>query len=381
LACLRLSPAQNHTAMVWASLLVFALLTSSATGLPTVQSPPPPQPPFECPPLVPSPSVPENVHQLRFADVRVSMALGDSMTAAFAAKSHFVLDGLREYRGLAYCTGGDEGEYTIPNFLEHTTGRRLPGVSVGESIPFDAIEWNKHIIRPHNPPKDHLDAAQSQAKVQDVLRDQVDYLVQQLNATEGIDFNNDWKMLTILIGANNAGGSCRNTSYSHPDYYEDQLRQVLDKVHADIPRVWVNLLTMFNVSQLWDRVWSKDVYCRDFHEVFKTEFGCVNTGEAGRKILDETLMEYNVRMRSIAQDWATKNLTEFHVQVQPALEDMVVLDRMFVSELDCLHPSNYAHAAWAIALWNNLQQAPGSKTKTLDWDMKIMCPTNDTLIQ
>lgn len=301
------------------------------------------------------------------------------MTAAFAAKSHFIIDGVREFRGLSYCCGGDKDEYTVPNFLQKVSGFSVQGESHGESIPLDAVEIKHKLIRPHNARVDALNGAQSQAKVQDVPA-QVDYLVQQLKANPDIDYDQDWKLLTILIGANNMGGSCRNTSYSHPDYYEAQLRAVLDQVHKEIPRVFVNLMTGFNISQVWN-VWSQDKYCLDFHKLIPQEFGCIADGDEARSILAETNLEYNKRIRKIAADWKAQNLTDFRVQVQPALEEMILLGREYVSELDCLHPSYLAHAAWSIALWNNMLTPEGQKSKTLDPSIKFKCPTNTSYIQ
>jgi hypothetical protein len=53
-----------------------------------------------------------------------------------------------------------------------------------------------------------------------------------------------------------------------------------------------------------------------------------------------------------------------------------------LSEFDCFHPNALAHSAFAIGMWNNLQQPQGKKQESLDtWHMEMSCPTEDTFIQ
>ncbi|CAG8758515.1 34351_t:CDS:1, partial [Racocetra persica] len=67
-----------------------------------------------CPSLTPRTSPPANVHDLRPDDIKVIMALGDSITAGFQADA--ICDGnnntankLYEFRGVSYAMGGDTG--------------------------------------------------------------------------------------------------------------------------------------------------------------------------------------------------------------------------------------------------------------------------------
>jgi hypothetical protein len=62
-----------------------------------------PIPTFNCPAEL-NPPIATNVNKLRFGNIKAVMAMGDSMTAAFAAEDLPV-----EYRGVSYSTGGDPG--------------------------------------------------------------------------------------------------------------------------------------------------------------------------------------------------------------------------------------------------------------------------------
>lgn len=66
-----------------------------------------------------------------------------------------------------------------------------------------------------------------------------------------IDFENDWKLLTLFIGANNLCTVCRNDSRSEPATYEKRLREILSAVRQKIPKVFVNLMGIFNISGVW----------------------------------------------------------------------------------------------------------------------------------
>jgi phospholipase B1 len=78
----------------------------------------------QCPQLAPRTSPPTSVHDLRPDDIKVVMALGDSLTAAFGAEKFMGdfkdwLKNLFEYRGKSFSIGADPGMVTIPNILSH----------------------------------------------------------------------------------------------------------------------------------------------------------------------------------------------------------------------------------------------------------------------
>ena len=82
-----------------------------------------PLPPFNCQPYEhTAEDKATNVNQVRPHDVKAVMALGDSMTAAFAATAGPILSELpyvpREDRYLSYGGGGGSMRYSLPNFLK-----------------------------------------------------------------------------------------------------------------------------------------------------------------------------------------------------------------------------------------------------------------------
>jgi hypothetical protein len=358
---------------------VLLLVESSSSSLA-----PPPPPVWKCTAHPPSPRA-TDARRLRPADIQAVMAVGDSMTAGFGMHSgHWSVNELIEYRGDVYSIGGNPGQYTIPNFLK-TYNPNVQGAAIGQSVPLDAVKWQNHIIQPFDPKISHLNAAQSQARI-DAVPAQVNYLVDQLKTTykSSVDFKNDWKLLTILIGANNLCPACENRTDTQPDYYEAQMQSVLNQVYNSIPRVFVNIITMFNISQVWDIHMTSD-YCRFmWDEVTSSECGCLtdHTTEKQRKMMDEAAVKFNQRLYKIEDEWRAKNLSEFNVVVQPFFQNLVIPGIDFVSELDCFHPSADADLGMAVSLWNNMMTPPGKKATNIPLDLPdFICPGPNDYLQ
>lgn len=77
--------------------------------------------------------------------------------------------------------------------------------------------------------------------------------------------------------ANDVCGLCFNSQLpsiaSVGDYYENNLRNVIQMASLKIPRLFFNILPMFNVSQVY-WVSLNRTYCADVHDVFPFECIC-----------------------------------------------------------------------------------------------------------
>jgi hypothetical protein len=127
-------------------------------------------------------------------------------------------------------------------------------------------------------PQDNGDAAQSNGHSPDLLY-QINYLNQYLQSNPNVDFKNDYKLLTILIGANDACDKCDLFSDSHitpeqaAEEYYTNIAAAVDSIYSLIPKVIVNVLPMFNVSQVYNISQNAD-YCSDFHDIIPMECDC-----------------------------------------------------------------------------------------------------------
>jgi hypothetical protein len=77
-----------------------------------------------------------------------------------------------------------------------------------------------------------------------------------------IDFENDWKMINIQIGTNDMCGACNSTYMDEvtPEKYGDYVEKAVKRIHANVPKVLVNLIGVFNVSQMV-RLSAGQAYC------------------------------------------------------------------------------------------------------------------------
>jgi len=333
---------------------------------------------LDCPPL--PPHSPKNINDLRPNDIKVVMALGDSITAAFGlmgAKGEF-----NEYRGLSWCIGGDENATTIPNFLL-TYVPEVVGASVGHHIVEDCTGPNCLPFQYH-PKIDQFNAAQSGAMIMNLPLHEMDYLLEQVLRNPNVDVANDWKMLTILIGANDICKCCStNASYTGPEAFEQDLVAVLEKVRVTLPRTFVNLILGFNLSEVYN-LGRKSIACELKQRLFSWECGCIfhKGANATRVEVDAIAQQYNQRIFKIQDLYRSKNFTDFAVVAHPFMYrtnlDTFPLD--FLSTLDCFHPSLFAHENLAVALWNSMLTPAAQKKTQLTIGDKPICPTSNTLL-
>jgi phospholipase B1 len=70
---------------------------------------------------------------------------------------------------------------------------------------------------------------------------------------EGVDYQNDWKMINIQIGSNDMCGAC-NSSYINdttPEKFGSYVEAAVKRIKDNIPKVLVNLIGTFNVSEVF----------------------------------------------------------------------------------------------------------------------------------
>ena len=117
------------------------------------------------------------------------------------------------------------------------------------------------------------------------------------------------------------------------------LNTVLAKIQKQIPRTFVNLVTMFNISQgkfhsnaflrslkVYDISMSSE-YCRFMWDTLcKHECGCMTDDSTpqDRQMMDVTSVEFNKRIYKVASEWQAKGLSDFTVKVQPFLENNIL---------------------------------------------------------
>ncbi|KAI2654363.1 Phospholipase B1, membrane-associated [Labeo rohita] len=342
-----------------------------------VYNPPPSPPPpannwgsdFSCKETAPSDAVPTSVHKLRPGDIKVVASLGDSITAGFGAKAENILQLPIEERGVSWSIGGDESldtVTTLPNIIK---------------------KFNPNVFGYSNgngPRPNGFNMAVSGAKANNIPA-QVTDLITALKDSKEVNFENDWKLVTLFIGGNDLCQYCHDRASLSPSKYISHVRDSLDMLYNEVPRVLVNLVGILEIEDL--RLIKRDTLgCNLLQE---TLCPCVleprdNSPEMNemKKVNRDLQMEteklvYGGRYDG-KEDFAVVLQPFFKNSAVPMLEDGTP-DVTFFSA-DCFHFSERGHAEMAIALWNNMLEPVDDKQNynNFTYDRsKIQCPTKE----
>lgn len=328
--------------------MILPLLTTSASPAPTPGSL------FNCPKLSAVADPGDDISKLHPSHVSVMMAVGDSITAAFAAKN-----GIKENRDISWSIGdGDAGQLTLPWMMGQYSDK-IEGSSHASVLPvlLPGLPKNDY----HGFAKDGLNVAESSGAANSgSVDEQWNYL--KKNVGKISDFQNRWKVLTYWMFANDVTPNCNLPFAISPMglKWESKTSEFLTNVVNDkrFRRTYINLVGMIDLSQI-HRIQSTHLECAAIHAVIN-EAGCVDKGtDAQRRQLDANVHAMNARLHKFASDWREKlqqmGRTDIAIVMQPFAEGVgKTLTRSFLSNTDCFHPSKSAHQSLAVGLWNSM---------------------------
>ncbi|KAM9297857.1 phospholipase B1, membrane-associated [Morus bassanus] len=320
----------------------------------------------------PSDTVPVSVHNLKPADIRVIAALGDSLTAGngAASKPHDLLDVLTQYRGVSWSVGGNENISTVTTLANilREFNPSLIGYSTGTGK------------------QNTVNAALNQAVAGDHAEDvpaQVRRLVDRMKNDTGINLQTDWKLITLLIGGNDLCKFCKNPVQYSPENYTYNLQTALDILHREVPRAFVNLVTVLSMPSLRELHASEDTCPR---KVMSHLCPCVinpkdNSNEVKKLVYFNR--RYQERTRQLVESGRYDTTDDFTVVMQPFLMNVNMpktqegLPDSSYFAPDCFHFSQKAHSQAARALWNNMLEPLGKKTdnQQIEDEIVLKCPS------
>uniref|UniRef100_A0A8C3X2L1 Phospholipase B1, membrane-associated n=1 Tax=Catagonus wagneri TaxID=51154 RepID=A0A8C3X2L1_9CETA len=328
-----------------------------------------------CSDRAPSASPPTSVHALRPADIQVVAALGDSLTAGngIGSKADDLSDVTTQYRGLSFSSGGDgylEKATTLPNILRKFNGN-LTGYAVGTG---DASDTNAF-----------FNQAVPGAKAKELVS-QVQTLIQKMKDDHRVNFQEDWKVITVLIGGTDLCDYCTDSNLYSATNFFDHLRDALDILHREVPRALVNLVDFMNPSVMRQTFLGNPDKCP--LQQASVLCNCVLTPrESSQELarLETVAQAYQSSVRELVESGRYDTREDFSVVLQPFLYNLRLpvladgrLDLSFFAP-DCLHPSQKFHSQLSRALWANMLEPLGRKTDILDLmaDIPLPCPTQD----
>uniref|UniRef100_A0A8C5JYF0 Phospholipase B1, membrane-associated n=1 Tax=Jaculus jaculus TaxID=51337 RepID=A0A8C5JYF0_JACJA len=323
---------------------------------------------FTCPEKDPSDMIPTTVHRLKPADIKVIGALGDSLTAGNGAgsKPGNILDVLTQYRGLSWSVGGDHSIRTVTTLANilREFNPSLKGFSVGTG-------------REHSP----------QAALNQAVAGATSW--EGSKAPGAIHFEEDWKLITMFIGGNDLCDSCNNPVHFSPQNFTNNIKAALDILHAEVPRAFVNLVQAIEIIGLRELYKEPQMMISGPGHLFG--FLCRNLCSCVLKLDDnstelaaliERNRKYQEGTQALVETRRYDTRGDFTVVVQPFFEKVNMPrtpeglpDSSFFAP-DCFHFSAKAHAHSASALWKNMLEPVGQKTRQHNFENKvhIVCP-------
>ena len=342
---------------------------------------------FGCKDFEVPPAPANDITRLHPGHVGYVMAMGDSITAGFAARSTPL-----EARDISWSIGvGSSEQLTMPYMISRYRSN-VSGMSTKAVVPHDIFNLPKG---DYHPSTDRLNVAESSGAVHlGSMEEQWGYLskaVADKSAYPG--FDDAWKVLTVWMTANDvcgAGHECQHAMKDHDiQRWVDGTEAMLTNVSKTMRKVYVNLVSTLDLSQVHRIQQESGEFCKFEHKVILRECGCIDRGNPQElKQLDENVHTLNNELHKLAAKWYKKlqdeGRTDMAVTVQGFQEGVgKQLDKEFLNALDCFHPSSKGHETLAIGLWNSMLCAndrQGDCGKPFMPDLVPTCPTvNSTL--
>jgi len=257
--------------------------------------------------------------------------------------------------------GGSGDAMTLPYFIRHYN-KSLAGFASANTVPQTPttgyLEFNG----------DFMDAALSSARVADLPRE-LDHLTAQSGRIA--DFQHRWKVLTILIGANDLADS--DACSTDPgvrerltEKFASDLDATLELTAARFTRLFVNLVPLFSIASVRRAIQNQTGILPCTSEArWLDECDCIDRPQEGSKNvtklqlsrLDVTTALFNKQISRLAAKWNHVR-PDFAVAAPGMWANQPIPNFDFLSKLDCFHPSSVAHNTMAITLWNSMLQGP-----------------------
>ncbi|KAF5295139.1 hypothetical protein FQA39_LY13290 [Lamprigera yunnana] len=311
---------------------------------------------------------PTSVHQLQPGDIDVIGALGDSLTAGNGIIATDPIQPILQNRGLSFSIGGQDTwkRYTtLPNILK-LFNPNLLGYAFKDSF----INHNYS----------QLNVAEAGAMSIDMPFMSKE-LIKRIKHNPQINLNNDWKMISLMIGGNDFCGSM--CYYNNPEdilkLHKKNLLQTLRNLRDNLPKTLVNLVLAPHLSLLRNVTRkNQPAACYFTHNILcPCLFGLQFLKK--QRVFDEIMSKWQDIEREISSK-EEFNRNDFTVVVQPFTQNYFIPTKNGLTDYssfsyDCFHLSQKEHARAATSLWNNLLQPVGQKSTMPFETFKFLCPS------
>ncbi|TNM95074.1 hypothetical protein fugu_017833 [Takifugu bimaculatus] len=321
--------------------------------------------------MSPSPSVPTSVELVKAADIKVIAALGDSLTTAIGANATTVLGIPIEFRHVSWSIGGYgsfQDVITLANIIK-LFNPKLLGAAPGKTV---------HGMQAHISETGFNLAVTGHNTFN--LPGQTRHLIDTLRGYEGLNFEKDWKLLTILMGMNDICDYCKDKTLFSVDNFIHYMTVSLEMLMNEVPRMIVNVVQILPMQTLRE-VRKPTPGC-----LLQRSFcSCLIEPEASSPELRE-LIEVNLTFQKRLEELLYSDRffkDDFAVVLQPFLKHADPprlpngkIDMTFFTH-DCFHFTIKGHEELAKGVWNNMFQPEGGKmiVSSFSDPIALICPS------
>ena len=116
------------------------------------------------------------------------------------------------------------------------------------------------------------------------LPEQAARLVDRMRASKNINWQNDWKMITLFIGGNDLCDYCKDRALHSPKQYITDITSALDILYANLPNTFVNLVTVLNANEVQDL--NLNLVCKTLHKLSCPCAAYPESDEAAKELLE-----------------------------------------------------------------------------------------------
>lgn len=329
--------------------------------------------------------LPKTVNELEASDIACFGVIGDSVSAGFSLESHSLAKDLFEYRGKSFPIGGEKDFRTLPNIFSNYNSQKKCA-SYGSTFITHSLEqyptgsYSAYKIYPNYKKLDNkinCNVAISGARSNEAMQMWTQLKVQWLK----FSCYDDWKVLTIMLGANDICQYCLNGYNNTIQTYVFNLEQLFQNIIADVQKTFVNVISTFDVSLTAD--W-QNKGCEIVHQLIN-ECPCIlgrdKTGNY-KEIVKKLYQDINLLLYQLVKKYNQIGvLRNVKFVIQPIMENFQIYNSSYLSSFDCFHPSEFGHELMATILWNNMFLPENQKIKNMPNMLPLHIPQKNDFLQ